>query len=296
MWTLSFILATPPLLGWAEYNYLPGQSFCFCKWTTSISYTFFMVAVCFGGPCSTMTFCYINILREVRRSKKRVLRATQRRQPSPRVDVTAGTDTENESATRPDSASSDSRLTPKPQHKGRFYRLTSLFTSSKNTESPTKLTNNNTGIKYTMSDIDGLSSRPSPRGSNPGDDQSMISATNDPVLTAQRRRKEKAKAEELRLTTTLFVVIIIFTICWLPFCITMFMSVFDNEPVPRIPDITTMLLGCLNSSLNPIIYGLMNKKFRSGFATLYCWSCRKMRKISKSQTSSSLPASSSQTQ
>ena len=94
------------------------------------------------------------------------------------------------------------------------------------------------------------------------------------------------------MTTSLFVVIIVFVICWFPFCITMFLSVFREEKVPRIPDIATMIFGCLNSCCNPIIYGLMNRKFRAGFAAIYCWSCR-VYKQRQSQTSSSCPRSSS---
>ena len=48
-----------------------GQSICFCKWSSSISFTFFMVSTCFGIPFSVMTFCYYKILKTVQDSKKK---------------------------------------------------------------------------------------------------------------------------------------------------------------------------------------------------------------------------------
>ncbi|XP_014668412.1 PREDICTED: alpha-2A adrenergic receptor-like [Priapulus caudatus] len=72
VWLVSAALAAPPLLGWASYGFLPGQSFCFCLWATSKSYTFFMVFVCFGGPLGVMAYCYAKIIIECKRSRERM--------------------------------------------------------------------------------------------------------------------------------------------------------------------------------------------------------------------------------
>ncbi|ELT91554.1 hypothetical protein CAPTEDRAFT_34591, partial [Capitella teleta] len=155
---LSALLATPPLVGWGKYAYLPGQSICFCEWSSSISYTFFMVGMCFGGPCSVMTFCYVGIMREVRRSKKRKRKENQR---------------------------------------------------------------------------------------------------------------QKKRQDDIRLTMSFVIVVFVFITSWLPFCVTMFLSVFQTNPIPRSADFATLLLGCANSCYNPLIYGVMNTKFRQGFKHLY---------------------------
>ena len=85
-----------------------------------------------------------------------------------------------------------------------------------------------------------------------------------------REKKKQQRHEELRLTLSLLVVILVFIVCWLPFCITMFLSVFSPYPVPRIPDMATLLLGFANSCCNPLIYGLMNRTFKEGFQKLFC--------------------------
>ena len=50
-------------------------------------------------------------------------------------------------------------------------------------------------------------------------------------------------------------------------------AVFADDPgsVPRPLDMATLLLGCANSMCNPIIYGVMNKRFRKGFHRLFCF-------------------------
>lgn len=137
-----------------------------------------MVTVCFGGPCSIMTFSYYNILRVVKKSRQQV-------------------------------------------H----------------------------GAKVTE-------------------------------ITIQSNRQQRRRQEDLKLASTFLVVIFIFIICWLPYCITMFWSVFGETKVPKTADMTTILLGCANSACNPIIYGVMNKKFRNGYRKLFC--CFQFRRSSTS--------------
>ena len=285
VWLLSFCLALPPLVGWAEYGYLPGQSFCFCRWTTSISYTIFMVAVCFGGPCSTMTFCYVNILREVRQSKKRISKNASQSNIAPSRTSQSGRESDTDGGERASSAveADPQQIDIKIKEPGTLSKFKRLFSREQDNSKAAQ-----NGIKYTMNDINSISSRPS--SSKVNDGSSVISQGD--MTSPRKKKRDKRRAEELRLTTSLFVVIIVFTICWFPFCITMFLSVFREEPVPRIPDIATMIFGCLNSTCNPIIYGLMNRKFRAGFAAIYCWTCR-VYKQRQSQSSSSFPRSSS---
>ena len=94
----------------------------------------------------------------------------------------------------------------------------------------------------------------------------------------------KRRQEDLRLAWSFLVVILSFVLSWLPFCVTMFCSVFLPFPVPRIPDMITLLLGCMNSAYNPIIYGVLNKRFRTAFRKLFCKLCDRQTVVSVTQT------------
>ena len=78
VWVVSLMLAAPPLGGWGEYRFLENQSFCFCNWKLSQSYTFFMIGICFCVPCLVMSFCYVRIIKSVRKSNRRLMSLDQR--------------------------------------------------------------------------------------------------------------------------------------------------------------------------------------------------------------------------
>ncbi|XP_052769272.1 D(2)-like dopamine receptor isoform X2 [Mya arenaria] len=79
------------------------------------------------------------------------------------------------------------------------------------------------------------------------------------------------RREELRLALSLTVVVVVFVICWLPYCISMILSIFASGKVPREFHMFTLLIGYANSGCNPIIYGVMNKRFKVGFERLFCF-------------------------
>ena len=229
-WLFSAVLASPPLFGLGHYDYLEGQSFCFCDWTTSIAYTFFMVVVCFGGPCSAMVVCYILILRHVRASKRRVADAN--------------------------GSSKDSKTTPGPNKvpDKNSSVISSIFSKRTRLQVVTVIGKKEETPKESVMEI------------------------------ARRKKLAKRKSEDLKLALSFVVVTATFVLSWLPFCITMFWSVFAPTPVPRILDMTTLLLGCSNSCGNPIIYGVMNASFREGFKKLFCLRKIKIQVSTEDQT------------
>ena len=79
----------------------------------------------------------------------------------------------------------------------------------------------------------------------------------------QARRKKKTDS---KITKSLAVVFMAFFIAWGPFVIVMFLEVYWNGVVPTIVDIITFLLGCINSTVNPIIYMTLNKNFSQALA------------------------------
>lgn len=389
VWLLAGLLASPPLFGWAVYDYLPGQSFCFCKWQTSVSYTFFMVGICFGGPCSVMTFCYVQILRVVRKSRQRV--ASTKRQstlsttaklppilrvPSSSTESMRGSrktlnscvmsvassvscrSSLSDNSSRPVSTeglddhnnkqdNSNKEITafgnnlqvpPKTNQKhhlkatdddyhqpddnksagevdehvqiiplegddlqqettksnctssfgaksavgkistanGTLDNKRSEFTSSVSDTTATLSTTTNNKDRSSkiatavVEDLPIEEDRPSflARLSQHGNVMKSMVTTRvrgtrkSNTATDQDKRRRQ---EELKLTKSFVVVIFAFIICWMPFCVAMFWTVFGKNPPPRIFDMATLILGYSNSCCNPIIYGVMNRKFRAGY-------------------------------
>ncbi|XP_074619196.1 octopamine receptor beta-2R-like [Acropora palmata] len=92
-----------------------------------------------------------------------------------------------------------------------------------------------------------------------------------PAVTSEKADKEKEAKEKFRRETraakTLLIVMGTFLFCWAPHFIGMTCLLFE-ECKRSWPDeyfATTTWLAMLNSGCNPIIYGVMNKKFRQSF-------------------------------
>ncbi|XP_068744576.1 G-protein coupled receptor 161-like [Montipora capricornis] len=166
VWLISLLISLPPLFGWAEYRYIPGKSYCFVFWPSSVYYMYFMLSLCFFGPLIAMCLCYYHILKFTREAKRRVMEHPS--QPQPETQRGKG------------------------QHR-QMFRMT---------------------------------------------------------------------PEEVKLTNTLLIVVACFLTCWTPFAVTMFMDIYYLHPLPRLIDISTLLLGYANSMCNPVIYGIRTRVFR----------------------------------
>ena len=71
----------------------------------------------------------------------------------------------------------------------------------------------------------------------------------------------------LRLAKGLFAAFMLFTICWLPYGLVVMIDFEDK--FPRSVVMFTMAIAHLNSSLNPVLYGIFNSAFRRGYNILF---------------------------
>ena len=70
------MLSLPPFFGWAKLDYDLTQSYCFAEWTSSKSYTIFMISVCLLVPLSVMSYFYYNVICFHKESERRVIAET----------------------------------------------------------------------------------------------------------------------------------------------------------------------------------------------------------------------------
>lgn len=95
------------------------------------------------------------------------------------------------------------------------------------------------------------------------------------VVVIQVRRKVKkeehgrVRRSDLRNFVTMFVVFVLFAICWAPLNLIGLVVAIDPEVMaPRIPEwlfVVSYFMAYFNSCLNAIIYGLLNRNFRKEY-------------------------------
>lgn len=79
-------------------------------------------------------------------------------------------------------------------------------------------------------------------------------------------------AKERKASTTLGIIMGLFTICWLPFFILALIKPFTKEEYETLSSIF-LWLGYANSLLNPIIYATLNRDFRKPFQEILYFRC-----------------------
>lgn len=236
---VSMLVSSPPLLGWADYSFIRKQMFCFCDWTKAPSYAFFMISVCFGIPFGVMTVCNLFIFKTVRASKRRVTAVTNN----------------STSAKVEDPEPNSSTVTKEDVSKP--HDVTVIITDRTSTY-PSE------------------SARPAFQSNNNAKSNDKQLNRKNTTLTTIRKKSRigKSRTEEIRLAMVLAIVVVIFVISWLPYCFSMLLGIFAKDKVHRGFHLATIILGYSNSAVNPVVYGVMNKKFGDGFKRLFCC-CRK---------------------
>lgn len=87
------------------------------------------------------------------------------------------------------------------------------------------------------------------------------SSSNDLLLEARRQ-------ENIRMVRTFFIVVVCFLLCWTPY--DLLILVDRNDSAPKLLYVILLAIGHSNSSLNSILYGATNKRFRKGYKQFLC--------------------------
>lgn len=82
--------------------------------------------------------------------------------------------------------------------------------------------------------------------------------------------------EEIKITRTLFVIVVFFNLCWTPvLLIDIVDTIRGTWTFPREVYVAYSFLATISSALNPIIYGVLNKNFQKEYRKILCCSyCR----------------------
>ncbi|XP_066570857.1 melatonin receptor type 1C [Amia ocellicauda] len=89
--------------------------------------------------------------------------------------------------------------------------------------------------------------------------------------------KQKLKPSDLRNFLTMFVVFVLFAVCWAPLnFIGLAVAINPMQVAPNIPEwlfITSYFMAYFNSCLNAVIYGLLNQNFRKEYKRILLALC-----------------------
>ncbi|KAK3587308.1 hypothetical protein CHS0354_011290 [Potamilus streckersoni] len=284
--SVSALLSSPPLYGWAEYSYIPMQHFCFCDWTKDKAYAFFMIGACFGVPFTVMALCNILISRRVRSSRMKVV-------PQIPVSTTTPLQALNQAQKDFDIKLESFDIHSVNMHINQDHNVSDGTTidQKKYVKCKKKLHANiqaflrlikhendqNVSRVSTLNRDDTKKDCPETVSHGEPTDWAQTMTKQDAKLFVSKLQKRRKEAQEIRLTASLIVVLVIFFICWFPYCISMMLSILHVEGVPRSFHVFTLMVGYFNSCCNPIIYGIMNKQFGAAFKQLFCDCKRKKR-------------------
>ncbi|XP_068699797.1 melatonin receptor type 1A-A-like [Montipora foliosa] len=84
----------------------------------------------------------------------------------------------------------------------------------------------------------------------------------------------RLSVEEIRITQTLFAIVLGFSVCWIPvFVIEFTDSVTGNHSLPRRVYLSDVFLVSISAVINPIIYGVLNRTFRMEYYRMWPSCC-----------------------
>jgi melatonin receptor type 1A len=105
--------------------------------------------------------------------------------------------------------------------------------------------------------------------------------------TIQKHNKSMSNSsltvQEINITKTLFLIVLMFMVCWLPvFTMDIIDVIYSRWSLPREAYVVYSFLAASSSSVNPLIYAIMNPTFRKEYlTTLTCGGkCKRTRKVS----------------
>jgi len=121
--------------------------------------------------------------------------------------------------------------------------------------------------------VDMKSSETESTGTTPTSNYLEVKETRDMErMTPERIMKRKVdlnEKRERRAAITLGILIALFLICYAPYCCLRLFEIFGHKIHSGAIRRFALGLGCINSGVNPIIYGIRNQDFRNAIKFIY---------------------------
>lgn len=99
----------------------------------------------------------------------------------------------------------------------------------------------------------------------------VIRRHNQSIFTSREDCSQGLSVQEINITKTLFLIVVMFMMCWLPVFV---MDIIDvirlRWSLPRQAYVAYSFFAATSSAINPILYGIMNPKFRKEYLKTLC--------------------------
>ena len=247
IWFVSLLFSAPPLFGWS--NFVPVSSLCVYDTTKHPSYTIMLAVTYYICPAIIQPVCYYKIYK-VLRTRQKVFSTDLDRS------------LKNKSKIHPTSVKELNESPIKEKQGGAHSRV------QKNCKPVQKRTNS--AYSQENQNENGNLKRVKVICSN------SIELPNDtkcPGITQNRSEKielHRILKNEAKTTAIMITVVITFYVCWTPLAVASILFAFDLQPSEfGLVTFAIVIITCINGVINPIIYGIMNKKFRKVYKKIF---------------------------
>ncbi|XP_065652489.1 alpha-1B adrenergic receptor-like [Hydra vulgaris] len=235
VWIFSVFISAPPLIGWSEFK--STSSFCTINGKKNISYTIFLGLFVYVIPMVFLASLYMRIFFLLNKFEKKKLRSN--------INSIKITDTTNKITNSDDAPVELIHYRDLEKSLGfRDKKVLKYYNKYKNKDSTEKdnekvLTINYLGIP-------------------------MLNVKHNQQIFAIKNH-----FKEIRITKKLMVLVLSFFFCWTPIFVGAILYSFNVDL--KKPQLTTLgaMLVCLSSTLNPLIYSVMNTSFRKHFGQIW---------------------------
>ena len=243
IWFTSLLFSAPPLFGWS--NFKPSSDFCVIDARIHPSYTIMLTVTHYISPAILQPICYYKIYKILKMRNK-----------------IFNTDPEHKLKNK-------SKIHPAP------IKELNKIPKKKQGDVCSRVQKNPKSVqKYTVNDNSNENQNGDLRKVKVFCSNS-IELPNDAKRSAvSRNRAEKIElykilTREAKTTAIMVAVVIAFYVCWTPLAISSILYAFSLQPSEFGLATFAFVIASTKGVINPLIYGVMNKKFRRAYKTIF---------------------------